>query len=80
MTTHLDDTKKRLLWQCRRGMLELDVLLKNFVEVGYETLASEDQQLFEIFLKTDDPTLYAWFMKQEDPPCQFQRLINVIKS
>ena len=60
----------RLKWACRRGMLELDVLLLPFVEEAFDSLSYEDQETFERLLTSDDPDLFAWIMgrqKYEDP-------------
>lgn len=56
----------RLRWACRRGMLELDVLLSPFVEY-YPQLDVGQQQDFERLLACDDPELFAWFMGHQ--PC-----------
>ncbi|SEA79756.1 succinate dehydrogenase assembly factor 2 [Alkalimonas amylolytica] len=72
-------SKPRLRWACRRGMLELDVLLAPFVEEGYDALSLDDKQVFERLLACDDPDLFAWFMghaKSDD--VELQRLIGVI--
>ena len=66
-------TKPRLRWACRRGMLELDVLLAPFVEQGYDALTQQQKQDFERLLACDDPDLFAWFMghaKSSDPTLQ----------
>lgn len=52
----------RLKWACRRGMLELDVLLLPFVEQAFDELSYEQQETFERLLTSDDPDLYAWAM------------------
>ncbi|MEM7418697.1 MAG: succinate dehydrogenase assembly factor 2 [Pseudomonadota bacterium] len=60
----------RLKWACRRGMLELDVLLLPFVEEAFDDLSYEDQVTFELLLTSDDPDLFAWIMghqKCDDP-------------
>ena len=44
-------------WQCRRGMLELDLLLNNFVDKGVESLSAEQKQTFEMLLSYPDQTL-----------------------
>ena len=54
--------KPRLRWACRRGMLELDVLLAPFVEEGYDGLSLEQKHDFERLLAADDPDLFSWFM------------------
>ncbi len=44
-------------WQCRRGMLELDLLLNNFVDKGVKKLSAEQKQTFEMLLSYPDQTL-----------------------
>ncbi len=44
-------------WQCRRGMLELDLLLNNFVDKKVETLTTQQKQSFELLLSYPDQTL-----------------------
>ncbi len=44
-------------WQCRRGMLELDLLLNNFVDKGVKSLTAEQQRTFELLLSYPDQTL-----------------------
>ena len=44
-------------WQCRRGMLELDLLLNNFVEKKAGALSRPQQNTFELLLSYPDQTL-----------------------
>lgn len=57
----------RLKWACRRGMLELDVLLNNFLQEAYPQLSDADKHRFVQLLASDDPTLFAWLMNQSTP-------------
>ena len=41
------DSKARLRWACRRGMLELDVLFRPFVDEAYDDLSDEDKFIFQ---------------------------------
>lgn len=71
----------RLKWACRRGMLELDVLLLPFVEQAFDTLSFAEQETFERLLTSDDPDLYAWFMGHQ--PCldpDFAKMVTLVKS
>ena len=56
----------QLKWACRRGMLELDVLLGSFLEQRYLMLSNEEQQAFTQLLSEPDPLLFAWLLGQED--------------
>lgn len=58
----------RLRWACRRGMLELDVLLGNFLEEAYLTLSSSDQQLFIQLLECQDQELFEWLTGKKPTP------------
>ncbi len=44
-------------WQCRRGMLELDLLLNNFVEKKANALTGQQKKTFELLLSYPDQTL-----------------------
>lgn len=56
----------RLKWACRRGMLELDVLLGNFLAEAYPSLSLEDKALFVELLEGQDPELFAWIMGHDE--------------
>ncbi len=58
---------KRVRWKCRRGMLELDVLISKFFESEFTNLSAEEQELFAAFLEESDPELYAWLLGHEKP-------------
>lgn len=57
----------QIKWNCRRGMLELDIILKRYVESQLSTLSEEALATFERLLTHPDPDLYAWFMGYEKP-------------
>ncbi len=72
---------KRLLWQCRRGMLELDYLLKGFLQTGYEPLPDEEKRLFIRMLDFQDQLLLDWLMGYivpSDPATQ--RMVERIRA
>lgn len=52
----------RLRWQCRRGMLELDLLLDRFLNQGYDLLSDQQKVLFVRMLDTEDQLLLDWLM------------------
>lgn len=57
----------RLQWACRRGMLELDVLLSNFLTEKYQHLPTADQILFAKLLTYADPDLFSWLLGKSSP-------------
>jgi antitoxin CptB len=59
---------RRLRWQCRRGMLELDHLLARFLELGYAGLSPHQRQTFVRLLAEQDQRLSDWLFSRADPP------------
>lgn len=57
----------RLLWQCRRGMLELDLMLETFVEKRYADLPIKTKHAFHQLLKCQDQFLLDYLMGQDVP-------------
>lgn len=51
--------KAKLLWRCRRGMKELDVLMQRYVEQEYFKVSDKEKQAFDQLLKMQDPDLYG---------------------
>ena len=67
----------RLKWKCRRGMRELDLLLKEFSENEMLNLSSDDHGTFDEVLNYDDQTLYDFiFKKLIISTLQHERFIN----
>jgi antitoxin CptB len=66
----------RLRWQCRRGMLELDVLLGNFLTEAYVTISPSDQELFVELLACTDQELYEWLTGRTPTPVP--SLVNLV--
>jgi antitoxin CptB len=60
--THPSDAK--LIWNCRRGMLELDLILSRFIEQHLGMLTPEQKQVFARLLDFPDPDIYAYLMGQ----------------
>lgn len=65
-----EQRKAKLRWHCRRGMLELDVMLERFVMTCLERLTEHELDTFEALLTYPDPDLYAWLMGYEHPPTE----------
>ncbi|MEJ6123784.1 succinate dehydrogenase assembly factor 2 [Vibrio sp. 2-Bac 85] len=69
----------RLLWACRRGMLELDVLFMPFVKEAYSELSDQHKLYFRRLLTCEDPELFAWFMGHEVcPDPELAEIVDVI--
>jgi antitoxin CptB len=61
------DQYRRLAWQCRRGIKEVEVVLVPFFEQHFLNLSRADQQLFEQLLLEQDVDMFEWFTKRTLP-------------
>jgi len=59
---YTDEEKARIKWACRRGMLELDVVIMPFFEECFDSLSEGEQKDFVSLLECDDPDLFTWIM------------------
>lgn len=63
---------RRLQWRCRRGLLEWDILLNDFLEQRYPHLTPEEQGDFARLVEaTDDDELMNFLRKQHVFPHGF---------
>lgn len=60
----------KIRWQCRRGMLELDILLNAFLEQVYPSLSTEQKQHFVELLSYSDMQLHSWLTARTNPADQ----------
>jgi antitoxin CptB len=72
------EEERRLQWQCRRGLLELDLLLQRFVAEQYGSLNSDARLAFRALLALPDQTLLSWVQGREIPDDKFKKIINKI--
>jgi len=57
-------TPGQLRWRCRRGMLELDLILRSFVDQGMGELSETELITFDRLLDYPDQLLLELFLKQ----------------
>ncbi|MDH3977451.1 MAG: succinate dehydrogenase assembly factor 2 [Gammaproteobacteria bacterium] len=50
-------TRAQLVWHCRRGMRELDVLLMRYVDTAYDAADESEQKSFHQLLSLQDPEI-----------------------
>lgn len=74
-------TRSRLIWRCRRGIREMDVLLQRFLETDYESLGRAERAAFERMLDEPDPDLFAWITGRSVPDNpQYASLIRYLSK
>lgn len=73
---HMDN---RIKWACRRGMLELDLILEAYLEKRYPTASPSEQAIFVRLLKEADQDLFDWLLKKKVPEeSEFQQMIGIL--
>jgi antitoxin CptB len=71
----------RLRWQCRRGMLELDLLLNRYLDSGFQRLDQQARVDFVRLLGYQDQIIYDWLMGQSVPAeAALRRLVAQIRE
>ena len=58
----------RLRWRCRRGLLELDLVLTGFLENHYPHLNLQEQAAFDKLLEVPDESLIGYVQGDQVPP------------
>lgn len=64
---HTQLSRNQLYWRCRRGMLELDYLLQNYLNKHYESFTRTDSAVFQQLLDTPDALLLEYLMGRTVP-------------
>lgn len=62
-----DAALARARWRCRRGLLELDLLLQRFVDHHYADLPDTERRAFEQLLAFPDAELLALLQGGDGP-------------
>ena len=75
----MTDLKKKILWQCRSGLWELDAILIPFVEKNFDDLDSDNQKLFKELLSYEDVDLFDLLVNQKEPAeVSIKKLVDII--
>jgi antitoxin CptB len=67
----------RLRWQCRRGLLELDLVLERFLEKYCDRLQGEHLNSFQMLLAYTDDEL--WDLVRARSECRDARFADVVQ-
>ena len=62
METELNE--KKMLWRCRRGIRELDVLFGQFLKTEFPQLEMPEKQAFVRLLEVQDPIIMDWLFSR----------------
>ncbi len=60
-------SRSQLVWQCRRGSLELDILLTRYLEQRYDVAPATEQATFRQLLSLEDQQIFQYLSGQTEP-------------
>ena len=63
----MEGERSRLLWRCRRGIREMDIVLQEFLNQSYDTLSDADKYSFAQLLDEADLDILNWIMGKDEP-------------
>ena len=66
---------ERVRWRCRRGLLELDIVLGRFIEQRYPALDDEQCVVFDELLDYPDTELWDLITGKKEPTHARQRVV-----
>ena len=70
---------KKAYFLSRRGLQELDIIFKPFVEERFEALSDKDKLSFLDLLQKDDVDLIDWLLNEMPVPEDFSNIVTQIK-
>lgn len=74
-------SRSKLLWRCRRGVKELDVVLTRYLESSYDDSTEAEKQTFEDLLEYQDPDILRFILNQERPEDEkIARMVDKIRN
>ena len=73
--------KNRLVWRCRQGTRELEILLIRYVDSCFDSMTKEEQLTLQSLLEHSNPDLNDWLVYGATvPDRQFSVLVQKIRT
>lgn len=70
----------RIRWRCRRGLLELDLVLQAFLARGFERLDAGERRLFAELLERPDNELLDLALGRTEPEPRYQTVVDRLRA
>ncbi|MGB5280643.1 MAG: succinate dehydrogenase assembly factor 2 [Arenicellales bacterium] len=70
----------RLRWQCRRGMLELDVMLNRFLDQHWGDIDNDLKQELELLLANSDQQLQKWLCEGMEADNEVRNIVSRLRQ
>lgn len=73
--------RSRLIWRCRRGIREMDIILQDFLNRSYDALDDQDQAEFSHLLNEQDLDILNWITGKDEPDSPgLKRIVSIIRE
>ena len=74
--------RERARWRCRRGLLELDIVLQRFMDEHYATLDEAGIRQFETLLDFPDTDLWHMIVQKDEDEgkADLQPVLRLLQS
>ena len=73
-------TARRLRWRCRRGLIEVDLLLARFAAQDLAGLSHAEAAGLALLLEQPDSLLLEWLLGRERPPPELADVIGRVRG
>ena len=70
----------RVRWRCRRGLLELDLILNGFLETRYGRLDADQRRQFDELLEVGDNDLLDLAMGRREPEPRYRMMVEMLRA
>ena len=70
----------RIRWRCRRGLLELDLVLKGFLERRFDRLDVDERRLFNELLDEPDNDLLDLALGRREPMPRYRAVVEMLRA
>ena len=72
---------RRVGWRCRRGLMELEIILDRFLQTHYATLSATEHAAFNELLTYQDADLWSLVAGEINEPEEIKsRLISLLRQ
>ena len=75
-----DHDHNRMRWASRRGLLELDLFLADFVADEYPRLSPDLKSLYRELMSSADQDMFEWLMGRSNPDDSLQPIVSAIRE
>ncbi|HJT51477.1 MAG TPA: succinate dehydrogenase assembly factor 2 [Nitrosospira sp.] len=72
--------RERARWRCRRGLLELDIVLQRFMDTHYGTLDEVELCEFEALLDLPDNDLWDMIARNDAANGNLEPVLRLLQS